>query len=78
MPVLVKALADDDEDVRGAAVESVSRFGKQAVPALAQAAKSPQPRVRLAAARALEQMGGSAAGAAPTIWLRYSKRMMKK
>lgn len=67
VPVLIKVLADDNADVRTAAVAALAGFDKEAVPALADALKSPHPRICLHAAQALGQIGPAADAAVPAL-----------
>ena len=60
IPALIRALEDEDPDVRSAAVVALGEIGPgaaDAVPALLLALEDEDPGVRSAAANALEQIG---------------------
>lgn len=59
IPALVKALADEDEVVRGMAAEELEQIGADAVPELKKAAAGDNEKLATAAAALLEEMGES-------------------
>jgi HEAT repeat protein len=59
IPFLVEMLCDENEDVRGNAKSSLTRFGEKAVPALCQALKSHEPFVRIGAAAVVLNVNSS-------------------
>jgi HEAT repeat protein len=63
LPALIRALRDDDDEVRKGAVISLMQFGNAAAPALRQALSDRCPAIRRDAERALERIvGESGAG----------------
>jgi len=65
--VLIGAFKDENDDVRQAAGESLSKFGKAAVPPLLDLLKQDNPNARLRAATSLGDIGSDAKDAAPLL-----------
>ena len=57
MPALILASQDDNEYVRGGAVEALKRIGKDAVPALILALQNEDWNIRYSVAEVLERIG---------------------
>jgi HEAT repeat protein len=67
-PSLMRALTDDNTEVRGAAARALGAVGAHsAIPALTKALKDESPAVRLAAADALVGLGASADAVIPVL-----------
>jgi hypothetical protein len=70
VPLLIEALADEDENVRYVATEGLSKFGKaaaEAVPKLTDLLRDPSAMVRSGAVLALKNMGEAAVPALPAL-----------
>jgi hypothetical protein len=67
IPALVRALGDEDEGVRMAAVFALGDMGPEAVPGLIQALEAEDAEVREAAATVLGEIGPEAAEAVPAL-----------
>jgi HEAT repeat protein len=65
--VLINAFKDEKDEVRQAAGESLSKFGKAAVPPLLALLKQDNPQARLRAATSLGDIGSDAKEAAPLL-----------
>jgi len=72
MPELIRLLSDENNDVRTAARWALGQTGPKGIPALREALKNSDPRVRAGAAFALGSMGPAAEEAAPDL-LRATK-----
>ncbi len=71
LPVFVRALGDQDEDVREAAAEALGKIGPDAVPALIQALQDKESWVRMRASGALETITGQDFGEDADRWLQW-------
>lgn len=60
IPYLIRALDDDDADVRNEASKALGKIGPSSVPALSAALDHPQHRVRVAATYSLSMIGPAA------------------
>jgi HEAT repeat protein len=67
VPRLIQSLAQDDETDWGRSVHLLAKLGETAAPALADALKDPDPRVRRGAARALRDMSWRAQAVTPQL-----------
>ncbi len=67
LPLLARALNDDNSDVRQGAVFALERFGANAVPYLVQALKSKDRNVQRAAADTIDTIGSPARKAMPAL-----------
>jgi HEAT repeat protein len=67
VPVLVKALSDSDNEVVQSATQALANLGSNAVPALVQVLRSPEPNLRVRAAVALGKMGAYGQAALPDL-----------
>jgi HEAT repeat protein len=67
VPRLIQSLAQDDEKEWGRSVYLLAGIGEAAAPALADALKDPDPRVRRGAARALRDMSWRAHAVTPQL-----------
>jgi HEAT repeat protein len=65
MPELIRVLGDENNDVRTAARWALGQTGQEGIPALREAMKSGNPRIRSGAAYALGSMGPAAEDAIP-------------
>jgi HEAT repeat protein len=69
MPELIRVLGDENNDVRTAARWALGQTGPKGIPALREALKNNNPRVRSGAAFALGSMGTAAEDAVPDLLL---------
>jgi tetratricopeptide (TPR) repeat protein len=67
IPGLLEKLKDEDPPVREAAAKALAGIGKPAVPALSEALKHDEQRVRIGATRALVLLKGDAKGSIPAL-----------